>query len=950
MPSSKVYLTYKRKLPSIRTGITHKNACHGSLFEGQSDTSMTAPDNNDAQSDPYVSEYQQTNASIFPGCVTCGVRGNLLQCKDCNQSYHHQCLERSLKSKHILNRERVICGCKLQVASADVKLMTASSCKSPAMENPAEKTSWKDTMAAPYLDSSFNNKLHHTQVGSCSVLSVASKLIPRSTGINNGNSLDLISSKSSTERSCISASDVGSCLSRVPNLKGTDLLFKDKTVESPGDFLEQTRLNTPLITFSRRCKRRKANNGADVKSSFIEDKICSSFTKSSIAAADAVSLKVCVEDNSINAEIKDVDSADMHVGSALEAKPLICERELSRGSERTSKNGLHISGQGHISKVTMDTEEAPLDNGLQISINDAAKDLCEAIVVDTELENTNYQDDFETLSNCEKATIVPNYAEEGRRPCLDLSTTPDSRGTLDCNVDFDLCCQKEPVLAPSESLRDSMDSTSRSRAAVLDQKSCPELVENMNERNEEALPDHPTKAFSDASNSVEEAGSNLKDNGEACPRSYMDNESGNKCLQLFSEEIRSSSHLATTNSGITTSMVLEESKSFNSGSKTSCASLLDLGLSLPTESDMGNCSKKCSLKSPMWNFDCKIRDFFQDAVHQSSSNQATSLLRHKLMLDSIVSRASALNAKGCFQDKFKSYTTLWLEEELDSLWIGVRRHGRDNWHAMLRDPRLHFSSWRTARDLAEQWEEEQAKLLNGHCSQFNSPLTQDISLDHTGGFLYPKVGIWRGNTVEETRLSLGDVYAHRTGSFSKKRRFKFSGVENDTEQIHRPATYRRTAMSSDFQGEIYAKGSYDLGCRTLPRCDPLVINNPFTSVASKGNLPHWLREAVYTPPRPMDATLPPAFSSIAHSGTKRVPYPDPSELHFNGSELGRVRVSELKPSYGAHRTNGSLGVRHGKTEVSRVSMRPVNKPDNLIIIDSDASSEETISDDHSARP
>ncbi|KAG0562176.1 hypothetical protein KC19_9G124000 [Ceratodon purpureus] len=53
----------------------------------------------------------------------------------------------------------------------------------------------------------------------------------------------------------------------------------------------------------------------------------------------------------------------------------------------------------------------------------------------------------------------------------------------------------------------------------------------------------------------------------------------------------------------------------------------------------------------------------------------------------------------------------WTEDELDSLWTGVRRMGCGNWGAMLQDKRLIFHKSRTASDLAERWREEQAKLF-----------------------------------------------------------------------------------------------------------------------------------------------------------------------------------------------------------------------------------------------
>eukprot|EP00250_Pteridium_aquilinum_P014046 c21746_g1_i1 orf=310-7884(+) len=95
----------------------------------------------------------------------------------------------------------------------------------------------------------------------------------------------------------------------------------------------------------------------------------------------------------------------------------------------------------------------------------------------------------------------------------------------------------------------------------------------------------------------------------------------------------------------------------------------------------------------------------------------------------------------------------WTEEELDTLWSGVRRHGRGNWAAMLRDPKLHFSKLKTAKDLAERWNEEQLKMLGGpfdyrdpslnnegskpffspFCAGFQTPTAQRDNFLTTGG-------------------------------------------------------------------------------------------------------------------------------------------------------------------------------------------------------------------------
>ncbi|KAI7999975.1 Protein CHROMATIN REMODELING 4 [Camellia lanceoleosa] len=63
--------------------------------------------------------------------------------------------------------------------------------------------------------------------------------------------------------------------------------------------------------------------------------------------------------------------------------------------------------------------------------------------------------------------------------------------------------------------------------------------------------------------------------------------------------------------------------------------------------------------------------------------------------------------------KKKSKTGIWSEDELDFLCIGVWRHGRGNWDAILQDRRLIFSKFKTAEDLSARWGEEQLKIMEG---------------------------------------------------------------------------------------------------------------------------------------------------------------------------------------------------------------------------------------------
>lgn len=81
---------------------------------------------------------------------------------------------------------------------------------------------------------------------------------------------------------------------------------------------------------------------------------------------------------------------------------------------------------------------------------------------------------------------------------------------------------------------------------------------------------------------------------------------------------------------------------------------------------------------------------------------------HRKVLENIMMRTSSGSSNLL---KRKSKADGWSEDELDFLWIGVRRHGRGNWDAMLRDPRLKFSKYKTPEDLLARWEEEQLKII-----------------------------------------------------------------------------------------------------------------------------------------------------------------------------------------------------------------------------------------------
>nr|XP_043638793.1 protein CHROMATIN REMODELING 4-like [Erigeron canadensis]XP_043638794.1 protein CHROMATIN REMODELING 4-like [Erigeron canadensis]XP_043638795.1 protein CHROMATIN REMODELING 4-like [Erigeron canadensis] len=82
---------------------------------------------------------------------------------------------------------------------------------------------------------------------------------------------------------------------------------------------------------------------------------------------------------------------------------------------------------------------------------------------------------------------------------------------------------------------------------------------------------------------------------------------------------------------------------------------------------------------------------------------------HRKVLENIMMRTGSGSTNSLKRRPVKEF---WSEDELDYLWIGVRRHGCGSWDVMLKDPRLKFSRFRTVEDLASRWEEEQLKILD----------------------------------------------------------------------------------------------------------------------------------------------------------------------------------------------------------------------------------------------
>lgn len=392
-------------------------------------------------------------------------------------------------------------------------------------------------------------------------------------------------------------------------------------------------------------------------------------------------------------------------------------------------------------------------------------------------------------------------------------------------------------------------------------------------------------------------------------------------------------------------------KFVNKNNKKKKRSPPNLGLSLPIErKSTAAASANCLTTFPLINLYGETREFFQDAVPQSSSNNLSSGFRHGI-LDNILTRDGALNERDSFQDNLKSYATSWTEEELDFLWIGVRRHGVHNWGAMLKDRKLHFSTFRVARDLAERWEVEQSKLFKDISpSQSKHSKIQSFSSNLYNSFPCQTEGSRKEDSEAATRLSLGEVYTCGESNGSRRSRFESPYLStNLTEYLQGPFLCPTRDLFVD-----YRKGKYETEPPNhsrgtiMPDYNPLRTDSPTTSMARRGNLPHWIKEAVCAYPSGLtQPNILPGVSLSSQPQNLHATYP-----YFFPFELQSGPRNEMYHLYGGSSRgqcfNGSTGISHGKAEVRKASSQAC-PPENVIVINSDASSEETISDDHGAR-
>lgn len=229
----------------------------------------------------------------------------------------------------------------------------------------------------------------------------------------------------------------------------------------------------------------------------------------------------------------------------------------------------------------------------------------------------------------------------------------------------------------------------------------------------------------------------------------------------------------------------------------------------------------------------------------------------------------------------------WSEDELDSLWVGVRRHGRGNWDAMLRDPKLKFSKNKNPEDLTAKWQEEQLKLLDESGSKLSEPVhgpgISDVrkALAFRGTMVSglgtkPPMPPRSRSHLSDIQLGSGDHYPgllppHMDPS-SQINAIKESDTKLETNRLP-PFLHNTLVPGSSTSYDARPHESASFFPRASSSKDPSGSTGAGSSKLNK--LPHWLQDVLSVPPPPpppvaADLTLPPATSALSsHLGSEK---------------------------------------------------------------------------------
>lgn len=373
-----------------------------------------------------------------------------------------------------------------------------------------------------------------------------------------------------------------------------------------------------------------------------------------------------------------------------------------------------------------------------------------------------------------------------------------------------------------------------------------------------------------------------------------------------------------------------------------------------------------------------------------SSNGNTSLFKRKHITENSIAEMVLTGKRRSLLDKPKKYSNEWSEDELDFLWIGVRRHGLDNWNAILRDPKLQFAQSRFPEDLALQWEQEQKKLFNDILfppERLSNPIAFSTPLLLEGHSTAKAHALEENPQFTETKLSLGNVYLRKENG--ARSTFGLTYPPTSDSPSTGPLLGSFLSMSS-YPGSTTRHKNFAAGSRAMYQMDhgfhkqfrERSVNQQMPAVLPTGtDLPHWLKEACSSHPIQSDLPWQPFFSpgnatSLAINDTEPLTSKDLrgrgilkrknmasgknssiiikiEEASASLEEAGCLKLcaAPLQTPAGGQRPAKGFGASHQKNTTELSDNVPASLlPNDLVVLDSDASSEETISDDQNRRP
>ncbi|KAJ6842990.1 uncharacterized protein M6B38_299595 [Iris pallida] len=984
MVKNEVVFTYKRKR------LSQSNLVHGVKAPNLSPRSPVGVTSSilspEAELDTCAEKLKE-----YPCCCVCnGFEGdeNMLSCECCLKTCHLQCTDSAQKytqekwrcsSCHRLNDFEESVEVHAQASkrarnSKSNKELEMGSMEVSLNKNLGEASTKKGTTSAAY--SSVTKSEVPVQMGNSYSKSGSSKF----TDLDDIGISIPVCTKSSSEikhgSQCLEASFM-----MTPN--------SDKTRNRLGnDGHPKENCRPPLITFCRRVKKTHGESDKTAeKTSKAKENQCSSATEGSHLIEESISAAISLQKTKLVNTKKDNRSESAPVGGSGEKKDAgdECKELASRNAcEPNVSNPLpsQPAPATDIIKHSSVIQDSELENSANIGTIARGEFLHKASLLESEKTILPYDAPVERDNTCEMdisaappaSTCLSNV--ESRKPSIDVvesqSSSEPSCAAIVLAEEKD---EKGKELAWLENLHKVLrDKKERETCTSIGRVTYKFIENNDSNRgqasSEKVFPLITTKSY----------GQNSRDQGEVALTKLADP----GCRQQQQEEV--------SNRPFCTDF-LGQSPPLNPGAP---ADAFKDFHSILSSSSLGVKDNTRTVNRHLpWH-----------VLEDNSSSQ-----RHKQNNESVMNGSRVLKEREIsFLDKFRRYPNEWSEEELDFLWIGVRRHGLGNWNGMLRDRRLHFLESRTAEDLAMQWDVEQRKLVHGTLVQplglssvYHSSHTmgegllarQTAANQFSSGNLWPYDGSEFPILTAEAKISLGD-------SHPRTRNFFHSSTAGKIDTIAGESSSTNTFLGNFSLGPVYSRAgtrhqkpirmhskTYDWETSTSQQKPSELLTHDDASAGPSSALPHWLKEALNKAPRRRESSLSPVVSAGPHSASllnnhQRLNIPfsyncePPVPLNDSrgrgilkrksvgsGKRSGGLRVNEASSSLNEPWDAGVLTT-PGKTSHKSTldsaapeenSIPNLNKkysgsvgPSELVVIDSDASSEETISDNQNSRP